>query len=603
MDACKLSCSVYMNEGRDEHSYVRFDMGDTVVFAFRGSLEPHVLTSTTTKFGECQIHDIGCLEWMKDANNQPALVHESSLTQFLPIWNNSRLQEEVSLAYGKGKTVVFTGHYMGGAIASLATLCILDKQLQPGNPKSIFCITFGFPLVGDEVVARAVRRKSWADQFCHVVLGCDVFSRILLAPCMSVRQSMEAMLPYLERSMKSAGDFIGSSDTPMEEALPEGIAEFVRTVLQHCSAVVNYSSAAKMCPNNPLIASIKPLVKLSPYRPFGHYVFLSRTGGIWMKNHFAVLPILYYALQNNSEHFMLEHVLYNHVLPNALQNTVKLELSDLPLSNAGSRMATEMEALGLGIQNCQARLALNAAEQFLKQQRENVSKVENEYPAKMEKAMKALEDYRSSCLRNGTGYLDAFKNKQRRDLDFHANLRRLELAGWWDEIILNMFDKDELPDDFQCSEEWLRRGTHYRLLVEPLDIANYYRLGKNEDSGFYGRPRRYKTLEKWLEDNEETKQLQPPTMLTQDSCLWAYVEEIACLKQKNNYNDEKRTELENRVRPLIESNGLCMGDLMTGESTFKKVVNWLWKHMTPVQREISPFRSIMPADSSEELIE
>ena len=87
--------------------------------------------------------------------------------------------------------------------------------------------------------------------------------------------------------------------------------------------------------------------------------------------------------------------------------------------------------------------------------------------------------------------------------------------------------------------------SHYRLLVEPLDIANFYRLGKNENYGPYiknGRPRRYKTLQKWLENAENTKkpqlQLFPtgtddPKLLTQDSCLWAYVEDISSLMHKN----------------------------------------------------------------------
>nr|ADE75909.1 unknown [Picea sitchensis] len=82
-------------------------------------------------------------------------------------------------------------------------------------------------------------------------------------------------------------------------------------------------------------------------------------------------------------------------------------------------------------------------------------------------------------------------------------------------------------------------------------------------------------------------------MLTRDSCLWAYVEEVSSLMHKNTYSDEKRTELENRMRPLIDSHGLCMEDLLTGESTFKTVVNWLWTHMTPPQRETSPFRFII----------
>ena len=52
-------------------------------------------------------------------------------------------------------------------------------------------------------------------------------------------------------------------------------------------------------------------------------------------------------------------------------------------------------------------------------------------------------------------------------IDLRVNLMRLELAGWWDDIIENMFDAGA------C--------THYRLLVETLDIANFYRFGKNED--------------------------------------------------------------------------------------------------------------------------
>ena len=92
--ACKLSCSVYIN-GLDDPSYVRTVIGDTAVFAFRGALYPHVLTSTATEYGECQINNVGCLECMKDENNHPASVHQGALNQFLYISNNSSVQEEV----------------------------------------------------------------------------------------------------------------------------------------------------------------------------------------------------------------------------------------------------------------------------------------------------------------------------------------------------------------------------------------------------------------------------------------------------------------------------------------------------------------------------
>lgn len=598
-DAWELSSSVYKSQYVNR-SYVRsLIRSNLVVFAFRGSLVPN----SATKYGEYQIKD-GFLDGVKDGNNQRASVHHGALSQFEDIWSRSEVQKQVNEDYEKGNTIVFTGHSLGGGIAALATLRMLEKQRQP---KSVFCISFGFPLIGDEILARGVRRKKWADQFCHVVLRRDVFSRILLAPSISVSKPLEALLPYWNRSMQSAADSVGSTDIPMAEAPPGGIAEFVATVVQHCSAVSNYTSAAKMSPNNPLIAAVKPLVKLSPYRPFGYYLFCSSSGAILIENHYAVLPILYFSLQTlgaNLEDFILQHVGYGYILPNALQNIVKVsELSDLPLSDAGSlhqdtRITTQLDALGLGIQNCQARLALRAAGQVLKQQSENLTILEKEYPKKMETPMDKLEDYRLQCLRNETGYFDAFKKKQRGNVDFQANLNRLELAGWWDEIIQNKFDKDELPDDFQCKKEWVTRGTLYRLLVEPLDIANYYRLGKNEDSGPYlthGRPRRYKTLEKWLENYEEPLQSLPRKLIP-DSCLWADVEELACSRQKDEYKDEKRIELENRVRALTDSHGLCvedLEDLMTGQSTFKDVVNWLWNHMTPEQQETSALRSII----------
>lgn len=617
LGACNLSHNVYRSAG-DDPSYVRADLSETTVaIAFRGILDPHVFQATATKFGECQSR---FLEWLKDGNNQPACLHQGSLNQFLYLLNNSRFQEEALLEYERRKNVLFTGHSMGGAIAALATLWMLDKHQQqhPGKTKSFFCITFGFPLIGDETLARGVRRKGWTDQFCHVVLGRDVISRVLLAPSISVSEALESFLPYLKRYLENAGDLHGSTDTPMEEALPQGSAEFVSTVLQHCSAVANYSSATNMSPNNPLMAAVRPLVKLSPYRPFGHYLFCSKRGGIWIENHFAVFSFLYYALQFSDaalqisdascDEFILEHVGYSNSLPSVLQNIVKLnELSEIPLSETGSNYqdsrTIQLEALGLGVQNCPARLALRAGGQVLKQQRENLTKLENEVKGKIEVAIKEIEEYRAQCLRNGTGYYDSFKKKQHRT-DFDANLNRLKLAGWFDEII-TMISKDELPDDFQCSEVWIRLGTHYRLLVEPLDIANYYRLGKNEDSGPYlrnARPRRYTILQKWLEENNVIQQQQPsptgsdqPTMLTQDSCLWAYVEEIACLTLANNAAGYENSiaGLERSLRPLIDSNGLSMEELVAGNSTFNRVVKRLWENMTPLQKSTSPISDVI----------
>ena len=93
-DARELSQIVYAS-GRDDLNHLRVEKDNTIIFAFSGCLDPPVFGSTATKFGECQINNIGCLEWMKDGNNQLASIHLGALTQFMLIWNNSSVQEEV----------------------------------------------------------------------------------------------------------------------------------------------------------------------------------------------------------------------------------------------------------------------------------------------------------------------------------------------------------------------------------------------------------------------------------------------------------------------------------------------------------------------------
>ena len=93
-DACELSRRGYAS-GSDDLSHLRAEKDNTIIFAFSSSLDPPAFGSTSTKFKECQINNIGCLEWMKYGNNQLASVHLGALTQFMLIWSNSGVQEEV----------------------------------------------------------------------------------------------------------------------------------------------------------------------------------------------------------------------------------------------------------------------------------------------------------------------------------------------------------------------------------------------------------------------------------------------------------------------------------------------------------------------------
>jgi len=166
--------------------------------------------------------------------------------------------------------------------------------------------------------------------------------------------------------------------------------------------------------------------------------------------------------------------------------------------------------------------------------------------------------------------------------DFNANVRRLELAGLWDEII-EMLRRREPPDGFEAREEWVRLGTLFRRLVEPLDIANYYRHSKNEDTGSYlskGRPRRYKYTQKWHEQLQRA-----PAGSSLESCFWAVIEEL----QAEMVDGRAFEDLRDRVVKLESdahgwySTGSLGKDVFLGSSSF---VAW-WRTLPEQHKSAS----------------
>ena len=135
-------------------------------------------------------------------------------------------------------------------------------------------------------------------------------------------------------------------------------------------------------------------------------------------------------------------------------------------------------------QSDRARLCISAAKELEKQKLRNQAVID-EKKRDIEEKIQKLEAYKSNCELSKSCYDEE---------DFHANLERLELAGIWGEII-EILKRYKLPDEFECQEAWIDLGTRYRRVVEPLDIATYYRHLKNEDTGPYmlkGRLKRYK---------------------------------------------------------------------------------------------------------------
>ena len=200
--------------------------------------------------------------------------------------------------------------------------------------------------------------------------------------------------------------------------------------------------------------------------------------------------------------------------------------------------------------------------------------------------MKYLEDYKLSCGRQGLGYYDAFKIQKSTE-DFEANVKRLELAGIWDEII-EMLKRYDLPDAFEGEKEWIDLGTKYRRLVEPLDIANFYRHLKNDVSGPYKehcRPNRYRCTQRWLEHAQRT-----PAGSCGESCFWAEVEELRIKISSQGFEPIKKEvlQLEDQVLDWINNNKLDR-DVLLEKSTFKK---W-WEDLPREHKLTSCIKDLM----------
>lgn len=69
--------------------------------------------------------------------------------------------------------LIITGHSLGGSVASLFTLWLLDS-LSSKDKKHALCITFGSPLLGDQNFQQAIsERPSWNSCFLHVIYKHD----------------------------------------------------------------------------------------------------------------------------------------------------------------------------------------------------------------------------------------------------------------------------------------------------------------------------------------------------------------------------------------------------------------------------------------------
>ncbi|CAI9112494.1 OLC1v1012951C1 [Oldenlandia corymbosa var. corymbosa] len=578
--ACNLAMKAHhslIKSAADQKPYLceRSRGSKEAIFAFPGTWSVGDWFSSGKPFGETKVNASLFPSLKSIGMDEPAAVNEAFSCRFEQLLGISQLEREVEKATMERKKVVFTGHSSGGPIAMLAALWVLEKgMIQKSNLAPPFCVTFGAPLAGDRIFSHALRRENWDQYFIHFVTRYDIIPRVLLAPVSLIERDFQQILPHL--CPKSPQVHSGSID------LSSNPTSFFMTVMRNASAVASHAACHLMGCTNLLLETVSSFVELSPYRPFGTYVFGSQNGQLLVvQNPDAVLQMLFYSAQLSSETEMAdivrrsltESLAYENCLQDCLemQHVVCLSnLVDLPLS---SNACTSNEALtlnailnefGLG---SRARLSLRAAGELERQKMKNQVNIDGNKDI-IRKGLNEIQAYQMKCEVRKVGYYDAFK-LQKDVNDFNANVKRLELAGIWDETI-EMLQRCELPDSFEGRKEWIELGTRFRRLVEPLDIANYYRHLKHEDTGPYmmrGRPKRYRFTQRWLEHAERI----PPNSIS-ESCFWAEVEELKALPIED--MKERLVSLEKQTLKWT-SNGDLSKDVFLEESTFAK---W-WKNL------------------------
>jgi len=508
----------------------------------------------------------GCL---KGNDDQPARVHQGALKLFLHIMENTDLEAKLQICMTV-KPIIFVGHFLGGSVATLATLWVLGKRLKKSFP---FCITFGCPLVGDVRLVEAVGRENWAGNFCHVVSKHDIVPQILCAPFESITVPLNTLLPYwsgiMTKARKDASDyFIQNAYTALLHSLKE----------------------------------LDGVTNGSPYRPFGAYLFCSSHGAACIINSETVWKMFHLTMQSQEKSYdetVQEHIRYGSVLEDVVQNSIRGRRIARSNSESSYKMGIllELDAIGVGVQNDAAHIALERAGEIENRDNTNASQLAIKL-SKAQSSMAELEWYKEVCEKADKGYYDSFKENDKRDIN--ANLRREKVAGFWNEMI-EMWQQHELPSDFQSRKKWIYPGNTYSRLVEPLDIAFYYRT--SQGNGNYisdGRPTRHKILQEWFEENEKTRSSEGQrgrtklASLCQDSCFWAYVEEA--LKDLNEGLHQKLEKFENYVTKMIQDRSIS-SDVFLEESSF---VMWWQKYkqiQSPEWKLNSPLYKIMESES------
>ncbi|KAK4710005.1 hypothetical protein R3W88_004518 [Solanum pinnatisectum] len=475
----------------------------------------------------------------------PAMVHAGLLHLFQSVYRDNLFRDQMVEIMNTSKSIVITGRSIGGAIASLLTLWLLCR-LQ--TICSVICITFGSPMLGNESFSRVILQKRWAGHFCHVVSQHDIVPRLFFAPSCSFQ-------------------FISE----------ENKTQLFRVVLDSLGVVSRGECK-------------------SSFSPSGSYLFCTNKGAVCVDNGMVVIKLFYLTLLNGSQSSSFEdHLGYADFIRKVQWQFIENRSfmgGNIPESSYEAGITLALESLGIAsheLNSEDAKEALKKAKKLGRTRNLNSANLAIGL-SKINPFRAQIEWYKASCDNSveQMGYYDSFKQRGASRRGSKVNMNRIKLGLFWDSLI-DKLEANELPYDFHKRAKWVNASQFYKLVVEPLDIAEYYRTGMHLVKGHYmqhGRERRYKIFDKWWNTENGTDHPTARSRFassTQDSCFWAQVEEARDSLIKVRAEGDARnfikmledvTKFDQYAKRLIENKEVSQDVLAKNSSYTKFIEEW-----------------------------
>ncbi|XP_057972446.1 lipase-like PAD4 [Malania oleifera] len=532
---------------------------------------------------------------------EPVMVHAGMLHLFMTMYGSPTFQNQMGGIIGNSrlKSIIMTGHSIGGATASLAALWLLSYLHSISSSQlQVLCITFGSPLLGNGSLSRAILRARWGGNFCHVVSKHDIVPRLLFPPPLRLPLADQAALHFLHQfwQLLITSLHLGSLDVTQ---VPD---QFQKATLMVFNCVMGHLREA-LAKAYPLGYNIRNYVPTSSsFWPFGNYFFCSQeAGAICLDNAAAIAYMLHLMFITSSASSSIEdHLRYGEYVAKISLQFLKgtdtaVQTEELPKSSYEAGLHLALQSSGIATEDVVAGAAkdcLKIARRLGRTPYLNSANLAISL-SKITPYRAQIEWYKTSCdeSEDQMGYYDLYKLRGASKKHFKVNMNRIKLAQFWNEVI-QMLDTNKLPQDFSKRAKWVNASQFYKLLVEPLEIAEYYRNRMHRSKGHYikyGRQRRFEVFDRWWRERklpgeeENTYPRSKFASLTQDSCFWAKVEEAReWLENARRENDmmklaliwENMKEFERYANRLIESKEVSRDVLAKNSSYSVWVEEW-----------------------------